>query len=561
MSNFRIGHPDEELLLRYLDAELPARKARQVRKHLDACWRCRAELSALQATVDDCVRYERNVLDGCEPPAAWGDLRAGFARIDAEAEPESVWTRLTRPFRLPAFRWAAAGMAAVLAVCAVYLQLHETPAVEAAALLNRAVALAQEQPRKPRRIQIRTASRRIDLTVGAPALPVTQHKAPPEVEALFLAAHFDWEDPLSARSFQRWRDSVPEKQDEVTTVADPKSPSDSYYRIRTTAGSGELASASLTLRSTDLRPTESRLEFRNREWIELTDITELSTPAGVLPPVKGVEAPTRPDQPSRPAADSPMAPASISDELQVVAALHQIGADLGDPLEVTRAGSHVVVGGVGLSANRQHQIREHLKTLPNVVVEFSEPAPGSSASQDLPPASTAPPRTPSVVPGRVEQVLGGRAELERFSSQMIDWTELVMARAYALRGLAQRFPRESAAGMTAQDRELLRDLVREHAAAMAKHAGAVRSAMAPVAASLGGSSRRPQLAPRGDWQSEAEALFRVSRRSEALLSAVLGVASASDGAADLPSELLTAFDELKLRLDRLQQMCSGEPGG
>ena len=42
------------------------------------------------------------------------------------------------------------------------------------------------------------------------------------MEAKFQPAHYDSADPLSARAFQAWRDGEPEKQDEVSTVADPQ---------------------------------------------------------------------------------------------------------------------------------------------------------------------------------------------------------------------------------------------------------------------------------------------------------------------------------------------------
>src|ERR1035438_3840153 len=82
MSNWPSGHPEEGLLLRSLDGELPARKARQVRKHLEACWQCRAEMESLEATVAECVRYRKQVLAGLLPeaPNAWQRLDRGFDR-------------------------------------------------------------------------------------------------------------------------------------------------------------------------------------------------------------------------------------------------------------------------------------------------------------------------------------------------------------------------------------------------------------------------------------------------------------------------------------------------
>ena len=38
-----------------------------------------------------------------------------------------------------------------------------------------------------------------------------------EVARLFQAAHYDWNDPLSAQAFSAWRDPLSHKQDAVVT--------------------------------------------------------------------------------------------------------------------------------------------------------------------------------------------------------------------------------------------------------------------------------------------------------------------------------------------------------
>src|SRR5262249_13850657 len=148
-------------------------------------------------------------------------------------------------------------------------------------------------------------------------------------------------------------------QDEVAAATDS-------YRIRTTAREGDVASASIRLRATDLRPLEERLEFRDAEWVEFTDITETTAGAGSNPVVTEVEPPVRTVVPSRPAALS--GPASISDELRVFSALHEIGADLGDPVEVGISNGRVLVSGVGISPERQRQIHGLLDGTPNVTI-------------------------------------------------------------------------------------------------------------------------------------------------------------------------------------------------
>ena len=554
MSSWHSQHFDDGLALRYLDGELPARKARQVRRHLEACWQCRAEIEALEATVADCVRYRKQILAAQlpEPPQPWADLARGFDRIDGELGAEPFWKRLGHV--PPALAWCAATVAAAVLACAIYYQLRETPSVQAAALLKKAVVAAEAKPAGPRRYRIRTKTAQVMRT--AVAGRSVEAPLPLPVAALFTEARYDGSDPLSARSFSAWREQLSEKRDEVSTV-------DHCYQIRTSTDAGEVASASLRLRTDDLLPVEGKLEFRDQDWIEFTDLSEVPDLHDGSPVAISGGSPVRPAVPSRPAAIAPGGSASISDELQVLSALHGIGADLGDPVEVKLSGGRVEVSGVGVSPERQRQIRSALEPLPRVEVAFSDPGAAPAPVQATVP-EPAPVFSAGAASGpgpglqtRLEQQLGGRAELERFSSRVLDWNEAAMARAYALRALAQRFPAEEEAGMNADDRRVLRRMTREHVDALEVHIRGLESVLAPVLSALGGAAPAPpQTAATTHWQAASEQVFRSSRRVEVLLSLLLGVASGEKPSADLPGNLLASLKELRANLDQ----CKGLVG-
>ena len=280
MSRVAMRHLDEECLMRYADGELPARKAREVRSHLEACWQCRAELEELQETIKDCVRYRRALREHLPaPPARWMDIYPRMDEIDAAPERESLPRRIGRALALPARRWAPAAVALGVMCALVVHQWRETPSVEAAALLRKAVAAGDERPPAPRRIHIRTSRRQqaSRVVAGPPeALDAAAAETMAGLEALFRGAGYSWEDPLSARSFQAWRDGLAGRRDEVAAT-------DEHYRIRTTSDTGELMSATLKLDARDLRPVESRLEFRNEEWVEITELAD--APAAPPAPV------------------------------------------------------------------------------------------------------------------------------------------------------------------------------------------------------------------------------------------------------------------------------------
>jgi anti-sigma factor RsiW len=546
MSSFAHQHPEDGVLLRFIDGELPARKARAVRRHLEACWQCRTAIEELQGTVADCVRYRRNVLAAHlpEPPNSWPDLYREFDRIDLAEASRSRTTRLFGWLAAPPVRrWAAAAAVAMLAAVVVF-QFRLTPSVQAAALLKRAASAAEARAPKPRRIEIRTSSRRITRTLGARGIAAASaDPAEAALAARFQAAHYDWDDPLSARAFLDWRSGLASARDDVATLADS-------YRIRTRPSEGDLESASLTLRETDLEPIAARFEFRDREWVEFTGLADASTPGGVPPAVSSVEPPVRRAEPSRPAAPVPEASALVSEELQVIAALDGIGADLGDPLDISVSDGKVRVTGVGIPPARREQISAALNRLPGVVLEFSEPAAPAPAAQV--PETAAGNTVPAVRP-RIEKQLGGHAEFERVSSFLLDRNEALMARAYALRALARRFPAAEESALGPKDRQVLRGLASGHAIALGRELASIERVLEPVLVSMGGSGATRSPAAGSAWQPAAEDVFASAHQVELLLSATLGVSSDAGPAERLPSDLLSAMAALRAQLDQIQK--------
>jgi len=230
-------------------------------------------------------------------------------------------------------------------------------------------------------------------------------------------------------------------------------------------------------------------------------------------------------------------------------ALHEIGADLGEPVEVNRSRGQILVGGVGVSAQRQRDIHRVLDSIPNVTVQFAEPSAATSSSDaDAAPAGA----RPSAIQARVEQHLGGRAEFERFSGHLLDAMDNAMARAYALRALSQRFPEGT--DMNAADRALLGDLARAHIQALTSQLNELHRTLAPVLVSLGGSTAqgRPANSLAG-WQPAAEELFQSTRRIDVLLSTLLGVTPETPNA-HVPTDLLAAFADAKGAVDNLRSI-------
>ena len=112
------------------------------------------------------------------------------------------------------------------------------------------------------------------------------------------------------------------------------------------ASAAALVAATLTIRPWESRPATEAPQTRPQSPAHRKPQDAPSPPAGT---------PARTEAPPPSARVRAMEPkplvieASLADELRAVAALHQLGADLGDPVEVAREGGRVVVRGAGLS--------------------------------------------------------------------------------------------------------------------------------------------------------------------------------------------------------------------
>ena len=545
-------HPEEEQLLRYIDGELPVQAAGEVRSHLEACWQCRAALEELQDVVSQCVHYRKNVLQRHlpTPPAPWVDIYRHFDQIDASLEP-ALFHRITRllksPFDTGAKKWALAAVALLL-VLGLFYRYRQTPSVQAAELLRQAVATANANPSQPRRIQIRTKNRR--LTRPAVATQQTGFGAADAdaLQAMFQRANYSWTDPLSAQSFQSWRNQLADKRDQVIEE-------NQAYQIETSTSASELRQATLKLRAADLRPLEERLEFSNQEWVEITEVPDDAVPPAPISASGETRRPAgNPAAPANEISSAVVAPppsASAADELQVIAALHDVGADLGDPVQVSRSGSEVVVSGIGLAPGRQQEIKSALGSKAHVVVRFSDSPPATAP--DEPVASNDTPTAGDVrqLQTRLAEQLGGRANLEQLSAQVLDSSESLMARAYALRRLAEQFPLTAERELNASDRQLLTRLRAEHSAALRQQVTDIDRELQPILANVnGGAPNAPDNGnPAEPWQAATEELFQSARRLDKLVGVMFGAAPSETPVGQLPAQLKTGLAQLHARLD------------
>ncbi len=552
MNSREQGHLSDAVLLRYADGELPAGEAKRVRTHLASCWRCSTELAEIQQTIQKYVRYQEAVRQGHlpEPPAPWFDIYRKFGQIDEASPGPAWWRRLGGGLRALAGgprRWVPA-TAVLAATLLVVNQLGNAPSVKAAELLRKAAAAEQAQPPGRRHIEFRTASATLTRVVGA------QGSADWEAEAalatlrpLFEQAHYDWRDPLSAVSFARWRNSLAEKRDEVMTVRDRFVPGRKCYRIRTTTNSSVLVEAILNLTVAELRPVEGTMRFRDNQWVQMRELAaaEIPAPVAELPRRPAAPATVKPATTGEPASREIIEPATPAEELMVLAVLHELGADLGEPVEVSREGDRIAVSGYGVSPEIAARIQQQLAGVPGVVVRLGD-APAGTLD-----AGTSAGREAAVEVNPLQEAiverLGGPTAFEQFSEGLLGINEELMARAYALHRLAQHFPPGKEAQLAPEDRRLLAKLRRDHAVPLAGLAAALEEQVRPALEGLGPAPGAAAGLPAASWQEATEVLVNTARRTDYLTAVLLGGAAPEKGVEETAAEALTATAQLRLQ--------------
>lgn len=167
-------------------------------------------------------------------------------------------------------------------------------------------------------------------------------------------------------------------------------------------------------------------------------------------------------------------------EVLAVVALHKLGADLGEPVEIVRKGDgKVTVIATALDPSRRAQLKQALDVIPGVDVKFDE---GRASLRN-------PARAAALVEGgrlpwqaELEQVLGTRQTVENFGNTVLDLSDSIVARAYALKNLDERF---AAAALEPEERAQIDKIVAGHRAELTRQAAELRKRLSPVLAKLG----------------------------------------------------------------------------
>jgi hypothetical protein len=483
------------------------------------------------------------------PPRHWDGLDPRMQELDKTLEKPSIADRLDGLFRsgVLAPRYVVFAVL-ILAALGALVWLPSQPVISATELLARvqeAQAIQLNKVTAPvihQRLRVRrklTASNEQATTdydswedhsrgryrqTGSSAEILT------ELRTVCNANRLDWQAPLSAAGYARWRDSLPAKQDIVapakvftaggvnggseplalTTIAS----SQAANSLRSEdSGADRITKAELVVRTADWHPVEERLWVDDREY----EIAELDY--GMLP-LSQVDASVFAEPPEPVAAKTtlvPPPPDLEGTEMAVRYGLHQLDADLGEPIEISRGSmGKVIVDASGVAPELQAKLQQQLASIPNTGLELDRPpSPRCEAcpapSQEMAAVAPSPPLTFALVANpnekRLEEIFGDPHAQESFTQEVLAESGDALSHGFALRDLALRYTAEEEPKLTPTARAQLEEMVGDHIAALTEQTSRLQGLLRPLLEALSTSStpgvNSPDVAVPGARADEA----------------------------------------------------------
>lgn len=592
----RDGHLTEEGLLLLLDGELLPPEREQAKAHVNSCWSCRARRDALAHSTADFADYQHAFLAPHMPPPPSGKPLF-MARLDELAEELGrpsllrIWRKAIIQFSQSLLATRIAGITAVLLIvlaAPLFYLFQRTPVVSANELLSQASAAEASTPvgvDKPiviQRLSIEINGRKMTQTVYRDTVRKRQaHRtnvnAGEELaaERTFHQSSFSWDDPLSPQIYSSWRNGIEEKRDVVTQL------SGGLLKLDTTTNSGPVAEASITVRAEDFHPVAEDLHLRDNTQIEIAELSyEVVSLSTLTPDIFG--SPVSTELLGRPVTSASLsfrtvlpdvAQLAVS-ELQLQAALHGIGADLGEQITVQQgADGRVQVVGIAADEARKRQIATALAGIPftelrvtTIAQAAAQPQPGSAVPNSNPASPTTVTITnPPLLEEQLKQRFPDGDQRTEYVNQSLALCQSASARAWALNRLADRYTPEQIALLDNEAQQQLQRLLSDHISALREDVsrlqsqlGQVLSSSSNTAAANTASSRTPppKTSERADdWRSHVHRVHSsVETVNESV--AVLLTGSAGDEKDDpetIEVGLRTTLTQLQAELQVLDQ--------
>jgi hypothetical protein len=194
-----------------------------------------------------------------------------------------------------------------------------------------------------------------------------------QIKNSLAEAGMDWNEPLSASSYQNWHDRQQVRKEKVSRAGTH------LLRLTTTVPDGLISEQSLTVREDDFHPIGRTIAMRNSATVEIAEVDFKILPWNAVaedafePPVIAEDSVS----PSRVLPIPLPRQTELLSEVQLDAAelgtrlvLNQLRADTGEELRIERHPEGIVLRGIVGSEERKQILEEKLQFVPHASVKI-----------------------------------------------------------------------------------------------------------------------------------------------------------------------------------------------
>jgi RNA polymerase sigma factor (sigma-70 family) len=406
-------------------------------------------------------------------------------------ESRSLIARLRNVFSLgvnPILAGAAIAVAA-FAIC-LWLRPQLSPATTPAALLQHAELAENVLPSESEakivyqklRIQTpkRTYKREVYRDPSGRRKPRAEKLEPhvSELKDKLLSVGVDWNNPLSAATYQLWRDHSHVVRDSVQETGE------NLLTLTTVVSDMSISQESLTVRKSDFHPVARSVSFRDNGSVEIAelDYAVLGWSPGFAPLFEAADSSKSFVAPS--GSRLPKTEQLDLAELQVRQELHDQGADLGQDIHITRSPRDIIVSGIASNDEAAQSLRASLARIPHVSLVLSSPEESRMRQHRLVESPSAGDSVELVDPLLAEQLVK-RVPDDIARTQLIDHllaeADNCRWHARALDALLERY--------NSLDEPKVRQIADDHLQALARSSSAIAAWIDTVSDSMDGSQQ------------------------------------------------------------------------
>jgi hypothetical protein len=453
-------HISDELLICAADGELAGAETAIVRAHLEACWHCRVRMDKIERAIEDLVDYRAALVIpySSRRDGSRAIFIARLCQYASEFAPRPAWRNLLERLATfagalvaPRIAWAGALLALSLAI--FLARVAVSPTVSANAVLERArisektTRASVQHPVVYQKLRIHSQAGTVTRTIyrdlfsgrkseSSDASQVTLS----ELQTRMQEVNFDWQDPLSIESFLAWHASLSERSDYVTRA------NGGLLVVHTKVLNGPLSGVDLTLRDGDYHAIAETLRFQD-ENIEMSEVDfsvlafESVDPAIFEPP----SSPRPSAFPVRPTVSAPSISDLVHAEAEARVALHMLGADLGEPIDISSDGKEVLVSGLVDTSERKQDLLQALQTIPYLrsslvsATEAAEKTDSLALKDDKPVVAV---ESAPLLERELHATFPNPEAQTKFVNDVLETTMNAAGRAWSLRRLSDRYTKD-----------------------------------------------------------------------------------------------------------------------